>query len=217
MLKYITLILIIVIIIPSNSIKIKYNGLIDSKLVNTINSIDSHHNITLILTSTGGYFNKVCDIYDIIQNRTGSLKVIVNEYAYSSATVLCLIADECSLTDQSLISAINPILSVTFSDGIILSEEFMNIINYLKYGTPILKNYKDTYEYKQKFIDYIHSEESYYFEYTNNKVRNKFNTIINKKYNINKILKFMFDKITSHNQIFTFNEFIDISTNYIYK
>jgi len=159
----------------------------------------------LILTSIGGYFDDLFKICNFIKKRTGKFNVTVSDHACSCATVLCLAANKLIMMKNSYIGAMNPIVEISFNDSPMTFDfEVGDIIQYLKNNKSILKD--EHIGYQQNILNYINEQGLSYFENKQNQIRSDIKKIINPIYNIDNILKHMFDNISSHNDLFTIND-----------
>ena len=107
---------------------IHHNGEINKDLYNQIKQYEDHVDITLTLTSVGGQFEDAFKICDLIKKRTGKFKIIVSDYARSSAIILCLAANEFSINNNALMSVINQVFWIR-SNKYFVKFELKDIIS----------------------------------------------------------------------------------------
>lgn len=123
--------------------------------------------------------------------------------------MLCLVASECFMMDNSLISAINPMAQF---DEPSMSLKYKDIIDYFKYSKALF-NDDEPLENQQKILKIINACGLSYFEKTLNETREKIKNAINPIYDAENILKVLYDGACTHDAKITSEIFFEIIGN----
>lgn len=153
-----------------------------------LKNIPKGRKINIILKSSGGDYNECLTVCQTLKHFIS--RVFVNEYAYSSGSILALSASELYMSNDAKLSAINPIYRIKCD----VTFQYDNG----KYTITHIPN--DMYNYIQNDLTQSYS---------------KLKNIINPKYNVPNILKCMYDDICDHSHKFSVIDLQTIANNQI--
>lgn len=156
-----------------------------------INTLDNTIPLNLHLETIGGQAEGCFKTCDLIKKWKNVTNIYVDNHALSCGTVIALSADNLYIEDDAILSAIN----ICFVDN-----------GKKLFDKKMLCEPKDVGGYL-KYIDLF-----LYFNLSDIVHRRKIKRLINKKYNVNNIMYYMYDNVTCHATHFDRDAFLKISS-----